>query len=327
MDATPLIAVVVITDGNSTHLIYTSQKWVSDGFVLGRTLYFCGPRQRLLEQGIDDMSIVDYVDPPYYRNNFHINDKKRTACEAIDAKYLYLVHDRFAPKAGLFETLTRILADEDVDFGAVNVDNEDGTPALRELRLRRSTVSKDIESALEQLGRLTCTANDSAASVHVAVNGGQFFLRKSMTKHLERPMRWVEMEDDVLSHDLRTSRGLWIKDCCLITLVPRLAPDFEHSLATRLRYAVYRVVCNILAAITKSLSVGQQLDRQKLTSRLEDHFLLIDPLHKIYSSDFLPSSLEKLMTRARIASSGKSWAKIEKHPLGWKLTGFQGEHR
>jgi len=327
MDAIPLIAVIVITNGNSPHLIQTSQKWVSDGFLLGRTLYFCGPRQRLLEQGIDATAIVDYVDPPYYRNNFHINDKKRMACEAIDAKYLYLVHDRFAPKAGLFDTLTRMLANEDVDFGAVNVDNEDGTPALRELRLRLSTVSKDIESALEQLGRLTCTASDSEASVHVAVNGGQFFLRKSMTRQLERPMRWVEMEDDVLSHDLRSSQGLWIKDCSLITLVPRHSPNFQNSLKTRLKYAVYRVICNFLAVITNSLSVAQKLDREKLNSLLSDHFLLIDPLHKIYSSDYLDSSLEKLMTRARIASSGKSWSKIEKHPLGWKLTGYQGENR
>lgn len=319
MDARPLIAIAVITNGNSINLIRTSQQWISDGFIPGYTLFFCGPRQRLIEQGIDAASVVDYVDPPYYLNNFHINDKKRTACDAIDAKYIYLVHDRFLPKKGLFNSLTQALADEDIDFGAVDVDNEDGTPALRELRLRNAAALSELESALQPLGRLTCDATDSAANGCIAVNGGQFFLRKSMAIHLVRPMRWMEMEDDVLSHDLRTARGLWIKGCGLITLVPRLAPDFEHSQSSRLKYLIYRVICNILAAIAGSVSVGQRLNRQQLEGHLTGQVFLVDPLHKIASSDVLPLSLEKLMTRARILSNGKSWVSVEKHRLGWKL--------
>lgn len=323
----PLIAVAIITNGSSPNLMRIFQKWISDGFVLGRTLYFCGPRQRLVGNGIDEIGIIDYVDPPYYRNNFHINDKKRAACEAIDAEYIYLVHDRFVPQIGLFDTLNRVLSIADIDFGAVDVDNEDGTPAIRELRLRNVAASIELESALEPLGRLTCAVEDSAASIHIAVNGGQFFLRKSKTKFLERPMRWAEMEDDVLSHDLRASRGLWIKDCSLITLVPRIAPNFDYDKGTQLKYWLYRLVCNILGIFTRSLSVGQKLDRNKLRDQLQGQQLLIDPLHKIYSSDFLPSSLEKIMTRARVASNGASWENVKEHPLGWKLIGYQGENK
>lgn len=324
MDSCPLVAIAVITNGDSSHFAQTSRQWCAEGYVPGRTLFFCGPRSKLLEQGMDSTSIIEYVDPPYYRNNFHINDKKRRACKAIEAKYIYLVHDRFFPQSGFRETLNRSLADEKVDFGAVDVNNPDGTSALRELRLQRIAASSDLETALELVGRLTCDAAEPEASSNIAVNGGQFFLRKSMVEHLKRPMRWVEMEDDVLSHDLRTARGRWISDCVLTTLAPRLAPVIDLTMGTQMKYMVYRALCNILAALTGSISVGQRLDRQQLEQCLCQQFLLVDPLHKFASSNFLPSSLEKLMTRARIASDGKCWVSVDKHRLGWKLTGLQG---
>ena len=134
MFATPLIAVVIITNGESAHLAHTFLQWCAEGFVPGRTIFCCGPRGHLLTQGINATGIIDYVDPPFYRNNFHINDKKRTACEEINAKYIYMVHDRFSPQRGMLDKLSRALADEDIDFGAVDVYNPYGTQALRELR-------------------------------------------------------------------------------------------------------------------------------------------------------------------------------------------------
>jgi hypothetical protein len=325
MDYCPLIAIAVITNGDSAHFARTSRLWFAEGFVPGRTLFFCGPRSRLVAQGIDDVSIIDYLDPPYYRNNFHINHKKRFACQAIDAKYIYLVHDRFFPQKGLLSTLSLALAVEDIDFGAVDVDNPDGTPALRELRLKRAAVSVPLESALVPLGRLVCDSADPAASDNIAINGGQFFLRKTLAVHLNRAMRWVEMEDDVLSHDLRTANGRWITGCRLTTGVYRLESSYGYAWGTKLKYFLYRITCNALAALTNSISVGQRLDRQQLEGHLADQVLLVDPLHKTTSSDFLPSSLEKLMARARIASNGKCWTKVVKHRLGWKLIGLKGE--
>ena len=325
MDTKPLIAVAVITNGESANFMRTSRQWIVEGFVPGVTLFFCGPRQRLLAQGIDADGVIDYVDPPYYRNNFHINDKKYAACKAIHAEYIYLVHDRFFPKRGFFAVLTQALADRSIDFGAVDVDNQDGTPALRELRVRIAAASTDIESALEPLGRLTCPAAHPDSSIHLAVNGGQFFLRKSMAKHLARPMRWVEMEDDVLSHDLRSARGRWINECRLITVIHRWAPDIDNLDPNRPRYVVYRAICNMLAAITGSISVGQRLSLSQLERHFSGEFLLIDPLHKLYCSDILPLSLEKLMTRVRISRSGLSLTNVEKHRLGWKLIGSRGD--
>lgn len=328
MNKNRLISVVVITNGNNHNLFRVFSGWISDGFVLGENLFFCGPKVNLLKNGISEVGIIDYLDPPYYLNNFHINHKKRKACEAIEAEYIYLVHDRFFPKIGLLNTLTQLLHEKKgIDFGAVDVDNEDGTPALRELRLRNSSVSQDLESALESIGRLTCTAKDLSASSQVAINGGQFFIRKAMTRYLDRPLRWVEMEDDVLSHDLRSARGLWISDSCLITVAPRCVPNFKYSQGTKFKYKIYQIFCNIIASITFSLSVGRKIENKKLKNMLSGKYLLIDPLHKIYASDFLPSSLEKIMTRARIASNGASWSEIKKHTLGWKLIGLQGRSK
>ena len=78
MFATPLIAVVIITNGESAHLAHTFLQWCAEGFVPGRTIFCCGPRGHLLTQGINATGIIDYVDPPFYRNNFLINDKKRS---------------------------------------------------------------------------------------------------------------------------------------------------------------------------------------------------------------------------------------------------------
>jgi hypothetical protein len=325
MDSCPLIAIAVITNGDSAHFAQTSRQWCAEGYVPGRTLFFCGPRSKLLEQGMDSTSIIDYVDPPYYRNNFHINDKKYSACEAIDAKYIYLVHDRFFPQGGFRETLNLSLADEKLDFGAVDVDNLDGTLALREQRLKHAAVSTCLESALEPLGRLACDIADPDASNHIAVNGGQFFLRKTLAQLLKRPMRWVEMEDDVLSYDLRIVCGRWIPECRLKTVVPRVAPNVGYAWGTKFKYLGYRIACNALAALTNSISVGDYIDGIQLKQHLANQILLVDPLHKITSSDFLPSSLEKLMTRARIASDGKCWTRVDKHLLGWRLTGLQSE--
>lgn len=318
----PLIAVAIVTAGQSSNLNEVVQSWISEGFVAGETLFYCGPKTLLIDLGLDAIGIIDYVDPHYYANNFHINHKKHIACNAIDAEYIYLVHDRFIPGAGVLATMMRALASRDVEFGALDVYNEDGTPALRELRLRKHAASKDIGVALQELGRLVCTAEDIQATDCVAINGGQFFLHKSKIKHLARPLRWVEMEDDVLSHDLRTARGRWICEANLVTLMPRNARAPHYLRKTKLKYALYRFACNMLALLTGAVSCGQVVNNKRLERLLSDQFLLIDPLHKFSSSDFLASSLEKLTVRARLASDGKAWTNVEKHGLGWIVTGY-----
>lgn len=317
----PLISVAVITNGESPLLQLTAAQWQAEGFIQGETIFFCGPSAKLAAKGIPCSAIIDYVDPPYYRHNFHINHKKKTACDAIDADYIFLVHDRFAPKPGLLRELKGALADRSLDFGAVNVDNEDGTAALRPLRLKLNAYNLPLLQALEPLGRLVCDEGDTSASTQAAINGGQFFLRKALSGHLERPMRWVEMEDDILSHDLRTARGQWIENARLVTLIPRRAPSSPVPGRGTIKNWAYRACCNSIAWVLKEVSAGRFVSEEKLHRLLSEEVLLIDPLHKMTASDVLPTSLEKIMTRARIASRGSAWSKVERHYLGWKLTG------
>lgn len=323
MSSIPLIAVIVITNGNSNNYRLISNSWTTEGFIAGETFFYCGPRLRLLANGIAEKSIIEYEDLPYYGSYFHINHKKLGACEAVKATYIYLVHDRFIPKTGFLNTLSNVLSGERYDFGAVDVLNPDGTVALSELRLKESVLSLDLDKALELLGRLTCSKEDSRASKQVAVNGGQFFLRKTYSKYLKRPMRWIEMEDDILSHDLQFAKGVWVSRCKLITLAPRNAPIYQDSLSLKLKYYLYKCMCNLIARMTGSVSVGENIDQDKLIKLVTTGVLLIDPLHKVTSSDFLPSTLEKLMARARILCSGTHWSNIVKHPLGWKLVGSE----
>jgi hypothetical protein len=317
-----LFAVVIITNGKSNLFVDNADAWIAEGFVPGITLFFCGPMESLIKQGVAVDSIIDYTDPPYYLNNFHINHKKYLACESVNASYIYLVHDRFFPQKGLLEKLTNVLEKNQYDFGALDVNNLDGSPALRELRLKKHTTINKLESALEPLGRLVCAKTCPQASDSIAINGGQFFIRKNLSHHLKRPLRWVEMEDDILSHDLLYQRGYWVSECRLVTVVPRISSSTGYNRITRLKYFCYIALCNLLAKISGSLSVGYRVDSETLTYLTSREVLLIDPFHKITSSDFLPSSLEKIMARARVLSDGKAWSRINRHPLGWKLIGF-----
>jgi hypothetical protein len=322
MPAIPLVAVVVVTNGASKSISFASGCWKAEGFKPGETLFYCGPRFCLQAKGIEVEAIIDYEDQEYYGINFHINHKNRVACAAVNASYVFLVHDIFIPKEGFFDALYKVLRGGTIDFGAVDVVNQDGSLALTEMRLKKSAALVDIAEALEPLGRMTCTKEDSRASEHIAINGGQFFIRKSYAHLLERPLRWVEMEDEILSHDLRSATGAWLSCCKLITLTPRNAPVYRKSLIVSLKYFLYGHLCNAIAFATGSISVGRKLDRDSLNSYLIGQVLLIDPFHKITSSDYLPSSLEKLMVRARIASNGICWVNIVRHPLGWKLVGI-----
>ena len=325
MVASPLIAVAIITNGQSSNLMNVMKRWTSEGFVPGITLFFCGPSRTLTKLAVSAEAIIHYVDPPYYPNNFHINHKKHAACNAIAAEYIYLVHDRFIPATGVFNALEKALESREFDFGALDVDNLDGTPALREIRLFQHAVSEKINVALEVPGRLVCSARHPDASDHVAINGGQFFLHKSLIGHLARPLRWVEMEDDVLSHDLSDTRGLWINEATLITLAQRNAPRSDPTYNDKTKYLLYRLICNFIAFLLGSISCGCRVDDKKLKHLLSRDFLLVDPLHKATSSQFLPSSLEKLSARARIASNGQAWTNVRKNRLGWKVSGYKGE--
>lgn len=327
MDSIPLICVIVITNGKSKHLDSVYQKWMNAGLMPGLDLYVCGPSANLLDAGVSTSCIIDYTDPPYYLQHFHINHKKLFAGKSVLAEYLFFVHDRFYPQIQFLNNLKNQIQCVCPHYGAVTVENFDGSPALHELRIKENILDKSLSLALSQTGRLTCHYNDAQASKQVAINGGEFFIKKSLLHKLARPMRWVEMEDDILSFDLKENIGLWIDSAKLITINKRQPPHLGHRRGYGFKVKIYGFICNLIAVVTKSYSVGKVLSLEDLEKIIDKNISLVDPLHKTTHTDFLPSSLEKIMARARIASNGKSWANISRSILGWKLVGAKSTNQ
>lgn len=320
-----LLAIVVITNGLSEHFKQSANAWISE-FGIGKDLFFCGPKAALLSSGIPVEGIIDYVDPPNSGRFFHINQKKLHASQAMKTDYVYLAHDRFIPPPGFKALLENAIRSSFPDFGCVPVLNLNGSPALNDLRLRTSTLAVPLEHALMCNGRLACDARSSQASSQLAINGGQFFIRRELADMLSRPLRWVEMEDDVLSHDLQNHVGKWVTDTHLISLVSRQPLLSNIPLSVKLRYLFYRIFCNALASLLqifvpakRYISVGQCLSISRLDEIHTNGVCLVDPLHKSCSSEWLPSSLEKTMVRVRLRSGGRKWEQVIETKIGWEL--------
>ena len=323
----PLLNVVIITNGRGENIDRCIEEWVTHGeFVLGADLYLCGPKDILLEKRVPESAIIEFNDEPGLGRNFRINAKKHAACSALKSEYVYLVHDRFVPSTDFRAVVEAALADRDVDFGAVDVLNQDGTLALGELRLQEHCLDSELDEVMEEKGRLIVIADNADASDRLAVNGGQFFLRRSLTKRLLAPLRWGEMEDDVLSFDLRNEKGIWIKGAALVTLVHRIPPAVYSGFRIASRYGLYAVGCRMGALLLKLItpgmpvtSVGTRTDKKKLASYISTGVVLVDPFHKTFASDYLFSTVEKLSVRARLQSTGHAWDQIERKWFGWIL--------
>jgi hypothetical protein len=205
------------------------------------------------------------------------------------------------------------------DYGSVDVVNSDGTPALTELRLKKKSAATDVLSALEEKGRMSCSKNDDEASDYIVVNGGQYFIRKELHHFLNRPMRWFEMEDEILSHDMKSKRGTWISGTHLVSVSKRMAPYINYSKMTDISYFLYSVVCNIIGFVFNMLSVGKQINNKDIGSLIKHDIFLVDPLHKEYASDYLPTTLEKVMTRVRLITCGRSPENVFRTIYGWRI--------
>lgn len=322
-----LLNVVIVTNGRGDNIDRCVQEWTTSGqFVLGHDLYLCGPKDVLLEKRVPVSAIVEFNDEPSLGRNFRINAKKHAALEALKSEYVYLIHDRFVPSINFRETVEAALASREVDFGAVDVLNQDGTLALGDLRLQKYCLNSEFDDVIEKKGRLIVVADDSRASGQVAVNGGQFFLRRSHMKYLLSPLRWGEMEDDILSFDLRNEKGIWIKGAHLVTLAHRIPPVLYSGFRIALRYGLYSFGCRVCALLLKPFklnmpvtSVGKRTDNEKLDAYIRTGVVLVDPLHKTFASDYLMSTVEKLSVRARLRSAGRKWHQIERKWFGWEL--------
>lgn len=325
-----LISVVIVTNASSPHLITIIEKW-KEQFTLGTDLFLCGPLESLSRQKIDPSAIINYVDPEDQYPFFRINEKKYLAGLSRDSRYIYFVHDRFYPAPGFRDILVQQLDATGPDYGAADVFNADGTPSLTELRLKKTIISGKLVSSLLLPGRLVLKQNATDSSDRVAINGGQFFLRNDHLHVLNRPLRWSEMEDDVLSYDLKDFVGCWISGSNLISVIHKVSGDHGNSPAVLIRYFLYRQLCNILKALMYfylkisqhaefCLSVGGRLSLRTVEKLDSVHCIaLLDPCHKIYATQFLSLSLEKLLALCRLKSEGKFPRTLTKTFYGWLI--------
>lgn len=322
-----LLSFIIVTNGKGSHIKECIRAWaLHPDFEFGLNLYFCGPESLLSKHGVSSTAIIDYADGKYYGANFLINNKKLLACSSVNSEFIYLLHDRFIPGPNLRFTIETQLTFGDIDYGAIDVLNADSTLALGELRLRNDLFNGSIDKALSKLGRLIVDVSHPSASPQIAINGGQFFIRTALSRYLERPLRWGEMEDDILSFDLREFSGKWIAGTHLITLTPRIAPVYRKNAIPAIKYFWYRIATFVLAALFRCfvfkhsvLAVGSFFSVGALDIFIERGLILIDPLHKVFASDFLPASLEKVMVRGRLRTEGHYWRNVCRAWYGWRL--------
>jgi hypothetical protein len=320
----PLITFLMVTNGRSPHLSDSLQRW-SQVATPGQDFFVCGPADALEPFGLPPSAIVDHPDTHGEGQFFRINHKKLCGARQVPGRFICILHDRMQPPADIVAVLHRHLSTGRYRFGAMNVNNVDGTASLRPLALDRRITAHSLDDALSRKQRLGVPAHHRHASAHVALNGAQFFLHRDLLHHLERPLRWFEMEDDVLSFDLIGEPGIWVTDATLTSCVTKELGQPQASLLAWLKRAAYAVLCaRAWLAVRREghrntvLSVAR-LSRQELHARLADELYLIDPLHKLTASDVLPSSLERLMVRARLISGGQRFNSITKAAHGWRL--------
>jgi hypothetical protein len=320
----PLITFLMVTNGRSPHLRASLDRWFAVAKP-GEDFFVCGPAEQLKPFGLAPSSVVNYPDSPDEDPFFCINKKKSLGAGAVPGQYVYILHDRMLPPDDIFEVLYQHLSSGRYRFGAMNVDNTDGSASLRPLRVDRRIIGASLDDALNRRMRFGVPDSDPHASEHVALNGAQFFLHRDLLHHLERPLRWFEMEDDILSHDLMEDAGIWITDATLTSCVTKKLGQPQPGYQALVKRAGYTALC-----LRSWLAVRRQGHRNILMSvrhqsspslrqRLGQELFLIDPLHKFAASDVLPSSLERTMARARLLSEGHRFNKVSKVEHGWRL--------
>lgn len=320
----PLITFLMVTNGRSPHLKDSLARWASV-VTPGKDFFVCGPAAQLRTLALPEQAIVDHPDSPEEGQFFRINFKKCTGAQRVPGQYVYLLHDRLLPPTDIVDVLTRHVSTGHYQFGALDVNNPDGSPSLRDMRLDQRVLPLSLNEAMRRFVRLGVSAQDAHTSEHVALNGAQFFLRRDLIHHLERPLRWFEMEDDVLSFDLRNASGIWISETALTTCVVKRMGKAQPVYMRWIKRVAYTPMClhawmavQLNGHHNVALSV-LPLSERALQNRLTGELLLIDPLHKITATDVLPTSLEKLMARARLMSNGRLFGNVTKVKHGWRL--------
>lgn len=320
--------VVVITSGLNKNLDFVINEW-ERFFQLGVNLFLCGP-EKLLGKSFPIDSIIHYDENVRNGCFFNINKKKHTALKTVKFEYSLVVHDRFYPANDFKYIFNDFLLVNNPDFGGLDIYNVDGTLSLTELRLKKYCLDNHLSESLNKKGRLVTCVSDLTASNRIGINGGAFFINNKSISILNRPFRWSEMEDDVMSFDLQLQKGLWFSTSNLFTIVQKNIPfqsDFKNYKLT-LKYYFYGIFCSLLSKLLnicyfkKSffVSVSSKFDLNILDDK--SHFFIVDPIHKFYSAEHLISAPEKVLCRLR-ANNIDIDISVKSNLLGWEFSFYE----
>lgn len=322
---TSSFAVVIITNGTSLHLDDVISCWLKN-FELGVDLFLCGPVVTLKNLYTED-SIIDYDEHVVSDSFFSINKKKQLPFERLKFDYLFILHDRFIPNYNFKKEFQNIIDLYNPDYGGVDVFNLDGTPSLKKLTLNDNFKNLSINDALSNKGRLVVNVNDSLSSNIIALNGGAFFLKTSLSYIFNRPLRWSEMEDDVMSFDLKEYNGIWVDTTFLKTVINKKISriSFLKKIYFDLKFFLYGAFCRILFSIILLFNKNR-LSYYSITDSINlnnlscmENFYLVDPLHKFYSATYFHSAPEKLLCRLRVELGIERPIRVVKNTLGWEF--------
>jgi hypothetical protein len=319
------LSVVIISNGTNSNLKECLIEWNKD-FKLGVDLYICAPKHSLenCPYIIPNNAILDFSTESNF--SFPINAKKRIAFDKINSSYIYFIHDRFIPSIGFKNEMLFNINRFQPDFGATDIYNTDGSISLSELRVRNCLLGKTIDDFLLEVGRSSCLKEDDNASELIALNGGQFFLRRNVSHVLERPMHWGEMEDDLMSLDLRPFKGCWFQQPYLVTLTHRVLPSTNIVENNRLKakLKLYGLLCYSLKLILyfskyNIISISEVEDYSVIFNENGCDFFIVDPFHKRFTAEYYSSSLEKFTARLRYYTNGTQDFSVSKTFLGWRI--------
>lgn len=320
-----IFSVVIITNGLGDNLEFVLPYWCKE-FTYGIDLFLCGPQKNLINL-VPQKAIIDYDEIINKEKNemkfFSINQKKFFATQNVNTEYIFLVHDRLFPSEDFKKTVEKRLTRSEPDFGSCDIVNISGEISVTELRLKKNILNLSLTDALFIESRLVCNKNNKLSSDKIAINGGAFFIKTTLSKLLTRPMKWSQMEDDILSFDLMNYNGIWIEDTNLITKDLKGNINKQYGFSLKVKYLIYYLVCLILKYTVKLTrnkykiyTISENISDFNL---LNQNFILIDPLHRMYDTNLFKSTLEKVMTRMNVLSNGYLPIKILKTKLGWKF--------
>jgi hypothetical protein len=324
------IAVLIITNGGNKKLLEDCYNSWSTYFQPGVELYVSGPNEILNKFGfIERTAVVDYsTDAHSHYGSYFINKKKYFSAKNISSKYLLFIHERIVIDYNIKLKLLEELKSGEFDFGCCQVLNTDGSLSVGPLYLDDQCMGLSLIDALILKKRLVSKKKQRYNLI--GLNGAQFFIKREYLHFLNSQFAWGEMEDDILSFELKDKKGVFLNDVSLRT-VSRKNWLTKSTLLFKINLSFYLLLCRLLSYVvsllvritskhTLVISAASK-PSYKLIESLEagKKIIFIDPMHKRFFTEEYGISFEKLSTILRASGKGRFIENSEELFYGWKL--------